>query len=432
MPDNFEREVEHLWQEYERLRIKMDDLRYATPNADAGPQAEALAEVIREVANKIEVKTDRLRRADPEFCTLRTAVPVDIDFARSILGEEEAVLSYFVTERGVAVMCTTSNEAYAKFIECDGLDSLTAEVAVVMSQPRPRGPMGASKRLHGLLDRAFAMLVAPMRAAFDGHRKLTIIPHGPLHRLPFAALWDSDNSAHFGNCFDLAMANSISTYWLSRTQLEGKKASDKIAVLAATEVPGMPPLPHGRAEADVIADLMRAGIVTDATRETLRECADVAGTIHLACHAEFESNAPLASALRLMPSHTDNGVLRAAELRQWRFPAARLVVMAACQSGRGDLTYGDEAMGLARAFLEARVPVLVASLWRVDDQSTRELMVSFYGGLQKGQSPAGALRIAQAHLRGHGYLAPYYWAPFAVIGAGHEPTIVSKTCAGDV
>ncbi len=82
-------------------------------------------------------------------------------------------------------------------------------------------------------------------------------------------------------------------------------------------------------------------------------------------------------------------------------------------------------IGLAYYLLKAGVPCVVASLWKVADESTRHLMERFYANLVKGDTVAAALREAKTWLRtsyrGNGltdYSNPYYWAPFIVIGDG--------------
>jgi CHAT domain-containing protein len=78
---------------------------------------------------------------------------------------------------------------------------------------------------------------------------------------------------------------------------------------------------------------------------------------------------------------------------------------------------GEGVLGLARAFLYAGTPSVVASLWKVMDRSTTDLMVSFYRQLEGVVDKAEALRRAKMEMsRNPQYAHPYYWAPFILIG----------------
>ena len=87
----------------------------------------------------------------------------------------------------------------------------------------------------------------------------------------------------------------------------------------------------------------------------------------------------------------------------------------------------DELVGLARAFLYAGTPTVVASLWPVEDQATEALMTAFHRRVQAGEGIAAALAEAQAEVRSQPrWTAPYYWAGLVVIGdGGHEVAAVS-------
>ena len=137
------------------------------------------------------------------------------------------------------------------------------------------------------------------------------------------------------------------------------------------------------------------------------------GYIHLAVHGVYNAQAPLQSALLLSPDAKNDGKLETIEIFGLDIPA-RLAVLSACESGVGKLGGGDDIQCLNRAFLYAGVGGVVATLWKVDDQSTYEFMRIFYRHLAK-ESPAAALSLAQRELRKK-YASPYYWAPFYLTG----------------
>jgi CHAT domain-containing protein len=103
------------------------------------------------------------------------------------------------------------------------------------------------------------------------------------------------------------------------------------------------------------------------------------------------------------------------------FPAD-LVVLSACETGRGKVAKGEGPVGLVRSFLVAGAPRVVCSLWRVDSDATYALMVKFYALWNpKSGSPAlgaaEALRQAQAFVRAQPkWKHPYYWAAWVLWG----------------
>jgi CHAT domain-containing protein len=104
--------------------------------------------------------------------------------------------------------------------------------------------------------------------------------------------------------------------------------------------------------------------------------------------------------------------LELAGLNLW---GTQLVVLSACDTGRGEIQLGQSVAGLRRAFLEAGSETLVSSLWRVDDKITRQLMEGYYRHLLAGQGRSAALREAMKELR-HEQPHPHFWAPFIALG----------------
>jgi CHAT domain-containing protein len=112
-----------------------------------------------------------------------------------------------------------------------------------------------------------------------------------------------------------------------------------------------------------------------------------------------------------------DGYLRLHDIYNLRLHAD-LVVLSACQTALGKEIKGEGLVGLARAFMYAGAPRVVASLWEVSDLATAELMKKFYRGiLQERRQPAAALRAAQLEMsKDPRWASPYYWAGFVLQG----------------
>jgi CHAT domain-containing protein len=173
-------------------------------------------------------------------------------------------------------------------------------------------------------------------------------------------------------------------------------------------------LPHVGDEGRAVVSALGGQLLCDdeATLSALRANAGDCAVLHLAAHAVFRPDEPLFSAL-----HLNDGRLSTMDVFELELDCS-LVTLSACETALGTMGAGDELMGLSRAFLYAGAPSLVLSLWKVEDRSTAALMDVFYRALRDGAGKAAALRRAQLALLhgGGGHSAPYFWAPFELIG----------------
>jgi len=121
------------------------------------------------------------------------------------------------------------------------------------------------------------------------------------------------------------------------------------------------------------------------------------------------------------------GFITMQDVYNLRVPVS-LVVLSACRTGLGEDVRGEGLIGLTRGFMHAGASSVVASLWKVDDEATAELMKYFYTNmLKKGMRPAAALREAQTTLRRNPqWQSPHYWAGFILQGEFKEPIKLPK------
>jgi CHAT domain-containing protein len=166
--------------------------------------------------------------------------------------------------------------------------------------------------------------------------------------------------------------------------------------------------------------LMATGF--DATREKLTE-ADLSkfAILHFATHGILDPKRPENSGLFLSmvdsEGHAQNGFVGLQDIYRLHAPVD-LVVLSACRTGLGKDVRGEGLIGLTRGFMYAGASSVVASLWKVDDEATAELMKRFYANmLQGGMPPATALRAAQNSIRQEPqWRSPYFWAAFTLQG----------------
>ncbi len=160
----------------------------------------------------------------------------------------------------------------------------------------------------------------------------------------------------------------------------------------------------------------------DATRENLKS-ADLTkyAILHFATHGVLDPKRPEYSGLFLSMvnrnGQPENGFVGLQDIYGLRAPVD-LVVLSACRTGLGKDVRGEGLIGLTRGFMYAGASSVMASLWKVDDEATSELMKRFYTNmLERGMTPAAALRAAQNDIRSQPqWSSPYYWAAFTLQG----------------
>jgi CHAT domain-containing protein len=141
--------------------------------------------------------------------------------------------------------------------------------------------------------------------------------------------------------------------------------------------------------------------------------------VHLATHGILNGQNPEYSGLVFslvdQRGRPEDGFLRLADIYNMNLPI-EMIVLSACQTGVGKQVKGEGLIGLTRGFMYAGAARVVASLWKVDDEATAELMKSFYTHLLERKMPAAAaLRQAQLDIMKN-RPEPYFWAGFVLQG----------------
>lgn len=252
-------------------------------------------------------------------------------------------------------------------------------------------------RSASMIGRLHAALIEPVAELITGRQLLYLIPHGPLHYVPFMALCSpGGRSLLAGDGPAIALAPSATILLRSCLARPRSRPGMRIALGYNDEQGGQ--LRYAEPEARHIARLAggEAWAGQQPKREQLIETGPRVQWLHIAGHAIYDPHDPLGSALQLGAGDT----LSAREIIARLGLSADLVTLSACTSGTTQVVPGDELLGLPRAFLYAGAPAVVCALWETHDLVALLVMDGFYRGMLAGKAPAAALRDAQVAVRG--------------------------------
>jgi CHAT domain-containing protein len=261
-----------------------------------------------------------------------------------------------------------------------------------------------------------AHMFGPIESELREYKNLVIIPNDMLLYLPIHALTRNlpDGSTRF-----LSETHVVSYLTqLELADLVNPVAPDaKAALLALSNPDGS--LPAASREVREIGKIRPSVTTLDGAQATKERFLSLAGKfpdIHLATHGVLDSQRPENSYLLMAGPDQASQHLTIGEIAGLRLAPNGLAILSACETAVGEQVPGAALITLSAAFSQAGSQSIMASLWKVEDSATRDLMIAFHGGLAK-VGRAVALQQAQlAVLKNPGTAHPYYWAPFILIG----------------
>jgi CHAT domain-containing protein len=269
--------------------------------------------------------------------------------------------------------------------------------------------------------RALQPLIQPALSRIPRDSTVVVVPDMGLARIPFAALAD-EHGAPLITRHPILFAPSFTTFVLASGRLTGFAPDGVVAIgdghdAAAT---GLPRLPRADTEVTEVSRLYpHASAYTGGQATVHNFLAAGQPVIHFAGHTIANPEFPSLSRLLFAPdpvSADRSGVLLASEVSRHRFGKTAVVVLASCESAAGQFILGEGFDSVARMFLDAGVPSVVASLWQVEDEYP--MMVEFHRQLRLTNDSARALRAAQLDgVAGRGTNRPLrQWAGFVAVG----------------
>jgi CHAT domain-containing protein len=404
------------------------------------PDPRAIANLEAQIADtetKLQREEKEARASHPKLLESMSAsaTPLHAAAVAAALAPHSLLLEYFFLGDDLLIWAVASDGTVLAHHDACDVAALSREIVALNRACEDL------RDWRGQADGIAATLLTPMAAAIRACRHLTIVPHGAAHLLPFHAL--PFDGVPLGDARTVSYLPSASVLQWQPVYADVAPIGDDILVV------GNPTrdLPSASREAEYVASqfanatLLLEGAATEAA---VRAHLPTAPLIHLATHGTLDAIEPRRSSLAL----ADDAEICVYELMLMRLQA-RLVVLSACSTAKGETTGGDDILGLTRGLLAAGAQQAIVSLWPVDDDATALFMEAFYRELRGGATPATALQCAQRSVRsltdteiaertrgGHrrngpvqkspqgaatpvverGYEHPYFWAPFILVG----------------
>ncbi len=329
------------------------------------------------------------------------------------------LLEYFAARGSIVLFTITKDAISARPLHCSleeiekliGLLKLNFQV--VPRSPADRYPQ-LTKNANGLLSRLHHKLLGPVADLLPNFKKLIIVPHGPLHYLPFHALFNQGTYLLESHEISYLPGANFLRY------VQSNPTPEEDTLFIGHTYGGL--LPNTLDETRNIAALWGTQSISEenASLDLIKEVGPRCKVIYLATHGDFRPDNPLFSGLALA-----DGWLTTLDIFNLKLHAS-LVTLSACDTGQSVIGGGDELLGLMRAFLSAGAASMILSLWAVEDRSTAILMENFYRGLIRDQTKGKALQNAQRFFinkpdsvskeASPDYTHPYFWAPFMLVG----------------
>jgi CHAT domain-containing protein len=367
---------------------------------------------------------------EPDVIFTAAATPLDLEAIQAQLPDGLQVVQYAALKGKLLIwiVSRTRFEVREQFVPAAELNQRVLDYIALLTT----NDQSQSNEIKRRAESLYELLISPIAPLLEGSQEVCIIPDKALFHMPFAALVAPATGRYLIEDFTLLFAPSASVLvHCSQTAQQRAHLPHSETLLSVgnpafdrATYPQLSDLPAAEVEAKTVAQVYGNNLPLTGARvrkATFTQLLTLANVVHFAGHYVADERTPMRSRL-LLAKDASGDTLTAAEVFGMHLPQARLVVLSACQTELERYDNGEGIIGIARTFLAAGAPLVVASQWPVDSAATAHLMVRFHR-LRKleGLSTTAALRRAQREMLAGAdelYRNPYYWAAFLPVG-GH-------------
>jgi CHAT domain-containing protein/Tfp pilus assembly protein PilF len=388
-------------------RIELEQLR---PEETSAGRLQQLQEKALSHENEFLRTLRELPAHERENATLEAPADFSLEKLQAAIPADAALIEYYSTgDRLVAAVVTRNSiditpitvlSRVVHFLHLLRFQLSKFRMGATYTQ-RFEQPLLQATQSH--LEALHAELIAPLRQHLQA-KHLIFVPHGPLHFLPFHALKNGDT--YLCDTHTISYAPSATVFALCQEKPPSEMNTSLVMGIPDERAPQI--LDEVQSVAAILPNSdLRLG--DQATTGVLKTSGSHSALLHIATHGTYRQDNPMFSGIRL-----GDGYLNLYDLYQMRL-SAHHVTLSGCATGMNFVAAGDELLGLQRGLFCAGASSLLLSLWDVHDQSTAELMQSFYKGYIETGNMALSLQSAMKQLRQKNP-HPYFWAPFVLVG----------------
>lgn len=384
----------------------------------------------RSLLDMVELSEKRLVDVQiPNMHISSSSTPLNLAQIQERLPNKTLLLQYSLLDKNLIIWIITKNRLISRSVEISQRE-LNNKISDYLLQLNLnwKSPQNISYKQKA--NDLYNLLIKPVESDIQEGYEICIIPDKSLHRLPFASLISPLTNRYLIEDRVIYMSPSANMF-IATTEKSQQKTLTRKERLLAVGPSQVNSLYYAESQIKESAELYYSRMVVlgnDSRESYVKKQLQQADVADFAMHYVADARTPMLSFLPLAKeigrsSGDNDGKLQTFELYYLNLSRLRLAVLSACQTGIETYYDGEGPVGLARAFQAIGVPLVVASLWPVEDYPTKEMMLSFHKYRKSsGASSAKALRLAQLDMiKNNNPLVriPYHWAAYTLYG-GHS------------
>ncbi len=379
--------------------------------------------------DRIKYLSENLAKNESEFNRLVTSIEdnyddfaklrVDPDLLADMkdnIPKDSVILFYFFADEKLFIMTVGNNyfNAQSVAIKAEELEEKVLKLRAFITMP------GEEKNTNETLAELYDILIRPIEPTTDKYETLIILPYNVLFYVPFAALVSENTPGAVKYLIDDKNVTTLCNATLNDLFNTPKKSSE-YSFVGFGNPDGS--LAYSEKELEDIRNTVftdgKIFLKDDATKENFFEEAKNYSILHISTHGKLK---PVASDSYLLLAGTEEeSKLTLEEITGYTDLKGKavLAVLSACETAlEKNKSIGKDFLSLSKAFARAGVPAIIASLWKVSDESTELIFTEFYKNLKtKNMNKAEALRAAQKSIKSmKEFSSPFFWAPYILNG----------------
>ncbi|AFK04005.1 Tetratricopeptide TPR_1 repeat-containing protein [Emticicia oligotrophica DSM 17448] len=408
----------------EEARLRQKIVKLQVKLLDSGNE-KTLAD-LSDAKIKLNHLINKIESSSKEYYQLKYEnKKISVQDVQKKLGNNTAFISYFLGDH--ALYYIALNNKSFQLIKANNVQNIKKTLALTYQNINTPPGIDAYKG-HFMAQRAHQYLIKPIEKTLKDVHKIIVSRHEIIGYLPFEVLEPKAKADYLVYKYTFSYANSASLHFDSFLSKQNAEIIAYAPFSNGAEAgrfrdQGFKALP---ASANEITGI-NGQILQDkqATKINFQESYQDKGIIHFATHAQVDDQDPSKSFIALFPDGKDFR-LYTPELYNLSLHKTQLVVLSACETGKGKIRKGEGIISLARAFQFAGCPSVITTIWNAHDESMSLLSQHFYYYLQKGLATDEAIRYSKIDLIRTYSDHPFYWSNFILIGQSNPIDLPSN------